>query len=389
MEIVLGSNFDDALVAGVQDLPVSTFFGNFPVGLTGGGRPPHILPSIGPERFREHVRAIHASGRQFYATLNSSDLGLREYAPGFERAFLREVGDLLDLGVDGFVVALPLLIELIHAAHPEVPISVSTFARVRTVTQADYFLRLGATTIVLEEANRDFALLRALVRRGAQVEVLVNQTCLQGCPFRGHHLNTSSLSAVPDQSCPALEYPIAECGWQMVRDPRRMVSAIFVRPEDLSVYEEVGVSRFKVSGRNKPTAWLVRAARAYAERSYRGNLLDILSYVQIRAPLHYLRSIPPERPTAAPEVLRLREAFEGLSDVSIDNAAFPKGFLRRIAATDCEHTSCDDCGYCGGVARSVLRIRGRPLADYIAPGDDRDPSGLLGHIDRLPGTAAP
>ena len=32
-----------------------------------------------------------------------------------------------------------------------VPISVSTFARIRTVTQAEYFLKLGARTIILEE----------------------------------------------------------------------------------------------------------------------------------------------------------------------------------------------------------------------------------------------
>ncbi|MEM0129758.1 MAG: U32 family peptidase [Thermoplasmata archaeon] len=368
MEIVLASNFDDVLVEATADLPVSTFFGNFPVGLTGGGRPPRILPAIDDERFRAHVRAVHGSGRRFNATLNSNDLALQEYRPGFERAFLAEVDHLLDLGVDGFVVALPLLIEILHRAHPEVPISVSSFARIRTVTQGEYFLRLGASILVLEEANRDFALLRGLLRRGATVEILVNQSCLQGCPFRGHHLSTSSIASQPGQPCPVLEYPIAECGWAMVEDPRRLVSAIYVRPEDLAVYEEMGISRFKVSGRNKPTPWLVRAARAYAARSYPGNLLDIVSFVQIRAPLQFLRSRPgPRSPPDPPGVRTLREAYERLGEVSIDNRAFPKGFLRRIAATDCEHTSCDECGYCGAVAQKVLRIGGRPVSEYAPP----------------------
>ncbi len=384
MELVLASNFDDALVEAVADLPVSTFFGNFPVGLTGGGRPPRILPQVEPEQFRAHVRAVHGRGRKFFATLNSNDLGLREYVPGFEQAFLKEVDRLLDLGVDGFVVALPLLIELIHRAHPEVPISVSTFARIRTVTQAEYYLKLGASVIVLEEANRDFALLRGLVRRGAEVEILVNQTCLQGCPYRGHHLNTSSLSAQPDQPCPVLEYPIAECGWQMVRDPRKMVSAIFVRPEDLSVYEEIGISRFKVSGRNKPTAWLARAAAAYAARTYRGNLLDVLSYVQVRAPLQFLRGATASARPSAEELTMFRERFEDVASVTIDNTAFPKGFLRRIAATDCEHTSCDECGYCGTVARQVLRIRGRPLSELELRPSTFEPTALLAHLSLPP-----
>ncbi len=388
MELVLASNFDDALVTGSASLPVSTFFGNFPVGLTGGGRPPHILPQIDAERFRTHLGAVHRQGRKFFATLNSNDLALKEYATGFEQAFLDEVDRLLDLGVDGFVVAVPLLIELIHQAHPEVPISVSTFARIRTVTQGEFFLRLGASTLVIEEANRDFALLRGLVRRGASVEILVNQTCLQGCPFRGHHLNTSSLASQPGQPCPALEYPIAECGWEMVQDPRRLVSAIYVRPEDLAVFEEIGISRFKVSGRNKPTPWLLRAATAYSERSYAGNLLDILSYVQVKAPLQYLRSVTEASVEPLEEMRSLRDAYGRLGEVTIDNRAFPKGFLRRISATDCEHTSCDECGYCGTVAQKVLRIGGRPLSEYRAP-ERIPPTALLSHIENVPPTASP
>ncbi len=380
MEIVLASNFDDSLVTGVEALPVSTFFGNFPVGLTGGGRPPHILPQRDDTRFRSHLAPVPRHGRRFFAPLNSNDLALKEYSPGFERAFLSEVDHLMDLGVDGFVVAVPLLIELIHSAYPHVPISVSTFARIRTVTQGEYFLRLGASTLVIEEANRDFALLRGLVRRGANVEVLVNQTCLQGCPFRGHHLNTSSLASKPGQPCPALEYPIAECGWEMVQDPRRIISGIYVRPEDLDVYEEVGISRFKVSGRNKPTPWLVRAATAYAHRTYPGNIFDILSYVQLKAPLQFLRSIADEGRAPSPEIGSLRAAYGQLAEITIDNRAYPKGFLRRIAATDCEHTSCDECGYCGTIAQKVLRIGGGSLADYRAP-PRLPPTPLLSHIE--------
>ena len=384
MELVLASNFDDALVDGVAGLPVSTFFGNFPVGLTGGGRPPRILPQIDRDRFRDHLRAVHRAGRNFFATVNSNDLALHEYDAGFEAAFLREVDDLLDLGVDGFIVALPLLIELLRSRHPDVPVSVSTFARIRTVAQAEYFLRLGATTVILEEANRDFELLRGLVRRGAEVEILVNQTCLQGCPFRAHHLNTSSIAAQPGEPCPALEYPIAECGWEVVRDPRRLVSGIFVRPEDLEVYEELGVHRFKVSGRNRSTPWLLRAVRAYAARSYPGDLLDILSFVQVKAPLHYLREVVDGRDDVPPELRALREAFAKLGTMTVDNSAFPKGFLRRIAATDCEHQSCEECGYCGSVAERVLRLDGEPLSSYVPPPEPLRPTALLPHITSVP-----
>ena len=378
MQLVLASNFDDRLIEETADLPVSTFFGGFPVQLTGGGRPPQILPAVDRDRFRSHLEEVHRHSRQFFATLSSNDLGLREYGPGYVRRFLREVRDLIDLGVDGFVVALPALIEAIRTEWPEVPISVSTFARIRTVTQAEYFLKLGARTIILEEANRDFRLIRGLVRLGAEVEILVNQSCLPSCPYRGHHLNTSSLASQPEAPCPTFEYPILECGLEYVRDPAKLISGIFVRPEDISVFEEAGVTRFKVSGRNRSTDWLVRSARAYAERTYPGNLADILSLVQVKAPSSALRQMG-EGPHCE-EARELARAFAPLGDLTIDNRAFPADFLRHIAAVDCEHTTCEACGYCRGVAAKVLRISGVPVSQYAPPSGLPSPIHL---IDRL------
>ncbi len=366
MELVLATNLDDSLPDRVSDLPVRTFFGGFPVSLTGGGRPPYILPEADRDGFLRHIRAVHRTGREFYATLNSNDLGLKEYGPGFLDSFLKEVAGLLDLGVDGFVVAIPALVEAIHRAYPEVPISVSSFARIRSVSQAEYYRKLGADTIILEEGNRNFPLIRGLVRTGARVEILTNQTCIRDCAFRAHHLNTSSLCSQPGGNRLWFEFPLLQCGLEVVRDPQKLISSIWVRPEDLAFYEEAGVHRFKISGRNRSTDWLVKVARAYAARSFHGNLLDILSFVQVKGPSAALSTLSDRG--AFPEIVEpLREAFDRLRDVTIDNDAFPSGFLRRIAMIDCEHHSCSECGYCGSVAEKVVRISGRPPSEYRAP----------------------
>lgn len=381
MEIVLASNFDPELVERTASFPVASFFGNFPTSLTGGGRPPHILPAVDDGRFAAFVKAVHARGRTFYATINTADLGLREYRAGYLAEFDRELRHLVELGVDGFVVALPVLLQRIRRSYPDVRLTVSSFARVRTVAQAEYFARMGADTVVVEEANRDLRLLRALGASGLTVEVLVNQTCIHECPYRGHHLNTSSLSAQTGAVGPRFEYPIVQCGLEVVRDPVKLLSGIFVRPEDLEVLEEVGVRRFKISGRNRPTDWLVRAVRAYANRSYDGNLLDILSYVQNLGPRGALRRLSEEG--CAPHVVGpLAAGFEALADLEIDNRKIPAGFLRRIAATDCARTSCSACGYCAGVARRAIRVLGAPLGEYRTPTDLPDPSALLEHLGR-------
>jgi collagenase-like PrtC family protease len=377
MELVVASNFDAELPKATRELPIASFFGNFPTTLVGGGRPPHILPKVSGSQFREHLSAIHAQGREFYATMNTSDLGLREYSPGFYEALHAEIARLVEFGVDGFVVAIPALVEWIHREYPYTRISVSTFARIRTVSQGEYYLRRGADTLVIEEANRDVRLLRGLVEAGARVEVLVNQTCIHDCPFRFHHLNTSSLASQTGTSHPPrFEYPLLQCGLEVARDPAQMIAGIFVRPEDLAVYEEQGIHRFKISGRNQTTEWIYRAAKAYSERQYRGNLLDILSFVQNRGPRAALQKLSHEG--VHPEIVApLLAALDPVADLVIDNQSFPPGFLRRIAATDCGKISCSDCGYCASVARRVVRVQGRPLSEYVPPHQVADAHDLL------------
>jgi len=68
----------------------------------------------------------------------------------------------------------------------------------------------------------------------------------------------------------------------------------------------------------------------------------------------------------------------------IDNDAFPAGFLRKIAATDCAHRTCDECGYCAGVAEKVVRISGQPPSRYRAPVDLPSPVGLLAAFGKNP-----
>jgi len=166
-----------------------------------------------------------------------------------------------------------------------------------------------------------------------------------------------------------------------VEDPAKIISGIFVRPEDLEVFEEVGVHRFKVSGRNRSTDWLVRSARAYAARSYPGNLLDILSLVQVKGPLASLKRI--EDGPQAEEARSLAAAFAPLAEMTVDNRAFPPDFFRHVAGVDCEHTSCAVCGYCRGVAEKVLRVAGRPVTEYAPPAD------LPPAIRMLPALGAP
>jgi hypothetical protein len=122
------------------------------------------------------------------------------------------------------------------------------------------------------------------------------------------------------------------------------------------------------------TEWLMRCARAYAARRYEGDLVDILSLAQIKGPKAALGRLAA---ALGPEERTLASAFEAMGRITINNQAFPQGFLRRIAETDCEHRSCRECGYCASVAERVLKIDGRPPSIYQPPRGLPSPTGLL------------
>ena len=65
-----------------------------------------------------------------------------------------------------------------------------------------------------------------------------------------------------------------DSAWGMIRLVER-----FIRPEDVPTYEKCGIEFIKIAGRGRDAARLLRTARAYAERHYDGNLLDITDLV--------------------------------------------------------------------------------------------------------------
>jgi collagenase-like PrtC family protease len=49
-----------------------------------------------------------------------------------------------------------------------------------------------------------------------------------------------------------------------------------IRPEDIQIFNDMGVHRIKISGRSKPAEWLPEVANAYQQNYYEGNLIRLL-----------------------------------------------------------------------------------------------------------------
>lgn len=164
-----------------------------------------------------------------------------------------------------------------------------------------------------------------------KLKILVNHSCIYNCPAHvQHHTVYSNVTCDSAEPSSPEEWEFALKGrplvqaakfcqvYSSVRPVNLVKDTAFLRPEDLALYDDV-IDLFKISGREHPAARMVEMARAYGERSYRGDLLRILDNPQF-------------------------------TRTGLDNGKFPPGYGRKKAS--CRH-DCIRCRYCDDVEQAA------------------------------------
>lgn len=280
----LATSFEDELIDGVKDFGVEQLYGKVEGDGFGGGRPNFLVPKIGWARFRRHVENAKQNGIGFDYLLNAADGGTGDVATPEGYTRLRRLLDrLVDSGVEWVTVVSPLFLRII-VKHTPLKVRVSVFSRVDDERKVLSWFDEGAHRIVLDSmlVNRDPKRLAALSRLAAggtkgplgELELLVNNRCELGCAWAPCH--SIDLGASSRREVPAPDACYFQCHSNFVDQPSRLLMQDWIRPEDLGMYEELGYSLFKIAGRGCTTSELINRTRAYAERRYDGNLMDLL-----------------------------------------------------------------------------------------------------------------
>lgn len=415
MDFSLATNFDDRLLEGLEGLPVREVFGKLPRDIVGGGRASYMLGRLSRRRLAAHVAAASRRGIRFNYLLNAACLGNQEFNRRFERRFRVLLDWLAQIGVGAVTVALPSLLEVVKRRYPHLYVRVGVFARVDAVAKARAWEDLGADGITLDPlaVNRNFDLLDA-IRQAVRcdLQLIPNSDCLQGCFLSSYHMVALTHASQAGRSPFMLDYCLLACTALKLLNPVNYTRGIWIRPEDLRRYEVMGYQQFKILERNAPTEVLVNRARAYANRRYDGNLLDLIQpfgYQEPPArPYHgwgllwdprYLLNFP----ARGKVLLALRRLAEergmlrpkAAPGVWIDNRGL-EGFLDGMPREGCSARDCITCGYCEAWAQRAVRIDpgygDRCLALYREIWDRmgwRGAMGLLGAGGRaLKGTGA-
>ena len=376
MKFEMACNWDLALLEGLAGSPVDELFGGMPNSPIAGGRGSFVAAEASPEFVENYVAEARRRGFRFNFLLNATCLDNLEYQREGNRRIVEHIAWVESTGVDAVTVSIPFLLRIIKKQFPRLEVKISSHARVNNPRTAQFWQEWGADSIILkEDTARDFQMLKA-IRKAFQGELILiaNPGCLFECHQALNHTNTMSHGS---QSGHVSEgFMIDSCYFSCTRekmaDPRELIKIRWIRPEDVGHYEEIGIDRLKIIDRYKTTEMLLSYLKAYSERRYEGNLIDLLNLPRRGAFLPVnLKYLMREEHVNTDKLMDFADCCDmTVSElIQIDSRQIPSDFLEFFKGMDCARASCDECGYCDRIAGRAVKIKSEELKAQVAKYD--------------------
>jgi collagenase-like PrtC family protease len=389
MKLSVAANWDMELLQGLEKIPeVTSIYAKLPFDIIGGGRAGIVVPSVDWDTAADYVHEAHQRGLSFCYLINAPCVGNLEKTPEGKRQILAFIEQLIAMGVDSVSIANLAIVSLVRRNFPQLAIRGSVLSWPTNLPRLKYQESLGVDPLIIpySEFNRDFEMLQK-IRSGLScgMQLFVNVSCIYNCHYLAEHASSvghaSQVQQGIQQASLFLDFYLWQCTRRRLLHPELFLMSRWIRPEDLHRYEALGYDEFKIIDRSRSTPWLLRAVKAYADRHYEGNLLDIISLEMLGDPAGFHRDIEDqvrermrhytkEERQLMLRMLKLRRRLLEF-DLFIDNAELGD-FLDGFQKIRCAETFCEDCGYCRSYAKRAIRFD-RAEAEILA----RDIGGLL------------
>lgn len=325
----------------------------------GGGRPSFLLPEISKGKIKKYINKVHEQGMNFSYLLNAPCMNNMEYNQDYYKELINYIQWIVDVGADSVIVTIPFLIQVIKEQFPNLKVRVSTIAHVNSVNRAKFFEYLGADEITPDVMiNRDFKTLEHIQKAfNGKIILLLTDGCLFQCPFRYYHYNILGHASQTNQQLGRnyIDSCILNCSIIKFSNPTEVLKARWIRPEDLKHYEDIGINNFKIAGRRMSTDWIVRSVKAFSERRYEGNLVDIIQGFSMA-----FGGLEQKDPN-----LRIKETIgkESTAKLYIDNSKLD-GFIDFFKNQNC-NAMCEDCNYCTEWAKKAVILNDEQSKKYV------------------------
>jgi collagenase-like PrtC family protease len=403
MELSVAYNFDSGLIEKLAVFPsVKEIYGKLHQDLFGGGRSSYTLRSVSHKRLREAIASSNDHGIVFNYLLNGASLDGSEQTRSGQKKIRAFIAKLCSWGVGSVTVASPLLLRIIKKEFPQLKVRVSAFAVIDSPEKASQWAEMGADTLCISAigVNRDINKLKSIRKAVAcSLQLIVNASCLPRCAWELTHMNllTNSSRSGHKLGGFCLDYCFFHCARKRLGDSSLYLRGVWIRPEDLSFYENLGYTSFKIVERSSPSQLLLTRVKAYSERSFDGNLMELVApvaqikpqlspslfqYIQMilkMSKLQYVKIKSLLKIKKFAELIMLHDFNKHTCPVYIDNKKLD-GFLNEIT----KHTDCTcgnpRCAICASWAPKAIEIDEQYRKQVLAMAQEIDESIIDGTL---------
>ena len=220
------------------------------------------------DEIREGCRFAHSLGKRVHLTLNivfhNEDMDeVEEY-----------IGEVVDCGIDAFIVSDPFIISYIKKNYPQVEVHLSTQNSTSNYKAIEFFEKEGVDRVVLARELSKKQISEIIQKVHTDIEVFIHGamcTCFSGrCALSNYVTNRDANRGGCAQVCRFTFENIGHKDFTMALKDMNMSEYI----PDLI---EIGVRSFKVEGRMRSLYYLATVIGAYREiidSYYDGNLTE-------------------------------------------------------------------------------------------------------------------
>lgn len=197
--------------------------------------------------------------------------------------------------------------------------------------------------VVARDSNRDFNTLRSMART-LPLELLVNSPCLLQCADVYYHGNLSSMESGSlrlhcQKPMEAFPIPILLCQHAKLTNLTEFVSSPWIRPEDVVRYRAIGISHFKLDGRDRDPDYVLDVVESYLQGRFDGNLL-YLTHSGL--------------PRAVSDVGTKNPEMHKFVPIALDNSKLDRFIDPFVEEKIVCRGQCITCGYCDQVASRAI-----------------------------------
>lgn len=343
-----------------RDYPIKTVYGKRFQDVIGGGRARYDIANYDDENLKKAIELTHKIGAKFNYLFNAPCSANAEKTK--ETEILKQVESLIEnYKIDIVTISNPILLKLLKKHFPDLKYSISTISRVDSLEKVLKYQNEGADEITLDyNIYRNFEELRR-IRKNSNIgfQLIANDGYLFNCPWAIYHFQLEGHDSQNIYNTPLkyFSYCRFNCKQRSAEDQTELIKGMWIRPEDLKYYEEIGFTKFKIIDRLKDTDWLINAIDAYAKRTYKENLSDILcSFDTFQKEIETTPRIT-EKDINIDNIQRLRQYWD-LKPYIDNNKLEAENFLQFFINNkiDCRNKKCSKCGYCEQIAKKVITV---------------------------------